>query len=1437
MYNPVSSYRIQFSRSFTLNDLERNIDYIKALGAGSIYASPVFAAVKGSAHGYDVTSPDRINPEIGTDEQFQRLSKLLQERGTGWIQDIVPNHMAFHHENPWIWDLLEKGTDSVYYRVFDIEQAVAGGKEKLMLPFLGSDPESAIKNHAIKIVLARGSFALKYYDNLWPLNFGSYRHIMKVHMEAAPLQLRDLWSRYDIENVVADSAFLNGGWEKFKKESAELWRSDPMTGSFTEQFASSLNNSPDLAGIITGMQHYEPCHWKDTSKRINYRRFFTVNGLICLRMEDKRVMKKHHRLIRELAEGGCIRGLRIDHVDGLRDPASYLGKLRSLAGGKSWVVVEKILGPGEKLPGNWPVEGTSGYDFLAMVNNLMIRPGDYTRLLRFWHRFTGITGSPDDIVYGSKKLILESHMKGEFDNICRLFEPLLIFAEKRGLADFNEKKGVTKAKMKEAVGEFMIAFPQYRLYPEEYPLCGKTKELASEIFSLALKRNPGLKNALRLLKDMILYDRTGEDEYYRLLRDFLDRLMQYTGPLAAKGVEDTAMYRYNCFIAGNEVGDSLYSRGMSTGKFHEAMISRLSRHPLSMNSTSTHDTKRGEDVRARLNALGELADEWTGLVRIWEKMNRDMKRDAGRPGNAESEKVRALSGKGVAAPSANEEYLIYQTIAGTFPFDEKAGREYVIRITDYLVKALREAKQNSNWEEPDEKYEEAVCHFAESLLNSRHGFLRSFIPFHRKLAWRGVVNSLAQLVLKCCSPGIPDIYRGTEVWDLSLVDPDNRRPADLEILNASLGKIIEKWKQNRSATVSELYHSAHDGRIKLLLTRILLNERNENPGLFLHGDYQPVEAGGKYGTNIMGFIRRHEETWLLCIVPLHSGALSSRNKGEHFSSIKWGNTHITVPEGAPEEWKNVITGEKLYQADTIPADKMIGQFPVAVLRGKRAPFVRKAGILMHISSLPGDYGTGDLGAEAYRFVDFLSLTFQSYWQVLPLSPVTGSQSWSPYSSPSAFAGNTLLVSPRSLYEEGLVSRSDLDLVSFRKSSRVNHEKALRFREMLLKKGWDRLREDTGSLLHGEFEEFCKRESYWLEDYTLFIAYKHRFGKKEWNRWPAGVKNRDEKTLKTGRYELAGIILFEKFKQFLFDRQWKKLKDYANNRGIRIFGDIPFYVSYDSADVWANQHLFNLRDNGKMKTVAGVPPDYFDKNGQLWNMPVYNWERIREKGYDWWIRRLGKNLELFDLLRLDHFRAFSDYWEIPAGEKTAVNGQWRTGPESDFFRVVKDNFPSMPFAAEDLGEIHRNVYDLRDEWGLPGMQVLQFGFDRDMATSIHAPHNHVFNSLVYTGTHDNNTVRGWYGNELDKEGKGRLQKYAGRKIKSSELHWELIRMAMSSPARLAIVPMQDYMGLGREARMNTPSTSRRNWLWKMKNMEIDKTTCARIREFTVTYNRI
>jgi 4-alpha-glucanotransferase len=495
---------------------------------------------------------------------------------------------------------------------------------------------------------------------------------------------------------------------------------------------------------------------------------------------------------------------------------------------------------------------------------------------------------------------------------------------------------------------------------------------------------------------------------------------------------------------------------------------------------------------------------------------------------------------------------------------------------------------------------------------------------------------------------------------------------------------------------------------------------------------------------------------------------------------------------------------------------------------------RGSGILLHITSLPSSYGVGDLGPGAYAFVDFLGQTKQSCWQVLPLNPTYPIYGNSPYSSISVFAGNTLLISPDLLIEEGLLSKEDLEPIPSFPEARCDFSKAIRYKDNLLERAYQHFNQRGDG--KESFEAFCAENSSWLEDFALFVVLRKRLDGKVWNQWPRELRDRDLKSLRAIKEECHNQIEREKFWQYLFFKQWRSLKDYCQEKGVRLFGDLAIYVSLDSADVWANPNLFKLDKEKRPAFVSGVPPDYFSETGQLWGNPVYRWSVLKKSDYRWWRERIAHNLRLFDIVRIDHFLGFVAYWEVPAGEKTAINGRWVKAPAKDFLNTLSKNFPHLPIVAEDLGAITPDVREVMNDFGLPGMKILMFAFGEDNPMHPFLPHNYEKNFLVYTGTHDNNTVRGWIEGEASSEDKKRLFRYLGREVSVEEIHWTFIRLAMMSVARWVILPMQDVLGLGGEARMNRPSIAHGNWEWRLLPGQITPSVSERLREMTETYGR-
>lgn len=1360
MYNPGATYRIQFHKEFTLEQLKRIIPYLAKLGIQTLYASPIFAATPGSTHGYDGIEPHKVNPEIGTRHQLRKCSKELSNHRIGWLQDIVPNHMAFDTQNEWLMDVLEKGAASQYAAFFDIQKSTKGAMQ-VMVPFLGDTLQNVIDNGELKIAYADNRLALKYFDTIYPISKESYPVILQTNNNDLPAEI-------------------------------------------IEAKVTAANSDKQLLQQIAEAQHYRLCMWQETDKAINYRRFFTINGLICLNIQDEHVFNYYHKVIKELADEGIFKGLRIDHIDGLYDPTQYLERLRSLAGEDAYITIEKILDAEETIPEQWPIQGNTGYDFLAMVNKLFANGKSERQFTHFYEQLTKDTTPVQQQLYTKKAAILYDHMAGELDNLYKLLtESGLV---EKSLNDEGSHQ------LKEAIAKLLIYCPVYRYYGNELPLDSSETAQLTAVFNNIKKDHPSLVNAIDVLEHIIIHKPVqGNEAYNKKAIHFYKRCMQFTGPLMAKGNEDTLMYTYNRFIAHNEVGDTALTFHLPVESFHRKMIERQAKWPLSLNTTATHDTKRGEDVRARLNTLTDIPAAWIKAVKQWQKENSTIVKNS--------------------MPDINDQYFIYQSLTGSYPMPGIAEEDYKERLQAYMQKALREAKIHSTWAAPNERYEAATNEFIAALFDKNTPFWNSFKTFHERITDYGIINSLSQLLLKFTCPGVPDIYQGTELWDLSFVDPDNRRPVDYD----KRAQILASLNDTKENLIDLLWNTRFDGRIKLWLTHLLLQERKQRKELFAQGLYIPLKTGGKYKDHIMAFARRYQHEWSIVAVPLHIAVLCEEQKKQP-SSVEWKNTHIILPKEMPEIFEHILQTEDIKHNYQLQIKDIFKKMPLAILRSKKMTTKRSAGVLLSIASLPSDYGIGDLGKGAREFADFLSKSNQSYWQLLPLNPIDAGARYSPYSSVSAMAGNILLLSPDLLQQDGLLSDEDVKEHRTEASDKVDYQEAERIKTLLFDKAYENYKSSSFPSLQSAYTAFCRHEAYWLDDFATYMILQTKFDK-PWFEWPDEYKERSPTALQQTITEHANDINKIKWLQFLFFRQWHQLKGYCRTRGIHLFGDLPFYVSYGSVDVWAHPEIFCLDDTKKINGIAGVPPDYFSEDGQLWGMPTYNWHELKNNHYKWWIQRIKKNLQLFDLLRLDHFRAFAEYWQVPAGETTARNGTWKAGPGKDFFDVVKKEIGGLPFVAEDLGDKMEKVYMLRDEIGLPGMKVLQFAFGENMPYSVDIPHNYTPNCIVYTGTHDNNTTIGWYHQETNKADHKRLEQYLGSKVRIRNVHHALGRMAYSSIAATAILPMQDILGLDETHRTNTPGTDNANWLWRLKSDQLTIDIEDMLRNWTKFYNRI
>ncbi|MCU7549673.1 malto-oligosyltrehalose synthase [Chitinophagaceae bacterium LB-8] len=1407
MYNPVATYRIQFHKNFSFTDLEKIIPYLKSLGIKTIYASPIFESLKGSTHGYDTLNSSKIDPEIGTEEQLKEINNKLKTEGIGWLQDIVPNHMAFDSTNPWIMDVLEKGPQSVYAPYFDITWSGDMHQGRLMVPFLGSTLEDVVNRGELKIAYTDNRFVFQYYNMSYPLYPKSYATILdggeKLNLDALEQLIVQMPGMKQIEDAKAYSE----QWDEFRLQLAGVMKNKAVRSAIDARL-QQINKDKEKLLQIAGEQAYRLCHWQEADAKINYRRFFTVNGLICLNIQNEEAFLAHHEYIKTLVNKGIIQGVRVDHIDGLYDPTAYLGRLRQLTGEETYIVVEKILERREVLSKKWPIQGNTGYDFLAMVNNLFTQNESEDAFTDYYQELTDDFTSISHHIYLKKRQILLDHMGGELDNLYRLFIELNL-VEKRSFSSIRRED------LKDVIAEFLIQCPVYRFYGNKLPLEGAEAEGVQLILNRIRKTDTELISATGLLESVLLHrPHEGNEDYNSRVLQFYQRCMQFTGPLTAKGVEDTLMYTYNRFIGHNEVGDAPASFGLAPDEFHEKMKARQEQWPLSLNATSTHDTKRGEDVRARLNVLTDIPEEWFETVDEWQELTMELKEDD--------------------APDANDEYLIYQTLIGSYPMPGADDGDYKDRLLEYVQKAIREAKRYSNWTSPNEEYESSVKAFAKALLDKKKPFWNSFESFHQRVVDFGIVNSLSQLLLKLTCPGVPDIYQGTDLWDLSLVDPDNRRSVDYDKRGLLLESIVENESPSERL-LQELWETRYDGRVKLWLLKSVLQMRSEHPELFVRGDYIPLRVSGAYKNHVFAFARRYLQTWIIIAVPLHPTVLC-QEQNTSVNEIDWKNTAIVLPQELTSGWEHLLSHARSNPAKEIRIQEVFAGLPLAILRLFQTVGQRSAGILVHVSSLPSPFGIGDLGPEAKAFASFLYRCHQRFWQFLPLNPTEGGQGHSPYSSISSKAGNTLLISPELLVKDGFLHQSDLQGYYLPAESRVNYEEVERLKTDLFDKAWSNFQNNDYEAAKHLFEQFCEQEKEWLDDFAIYSVAKKIQKGKPWYEWPVSLKQRQPAAIKKLEQQQADAMNKTKWLQFLFMKQWKELKAYCNQLGIMLLGDLPIYVSYDSVDVWSHRDIFSVDSKGERIGMAGVPPDAFSADGQLWGMPVFRWDVLKERGYDWWIQRLKKNKELFDLVRLDHFRAFVSYWEVPAGSETARNGEWKEGPGSDFFSVVQQELGGLPFVAEDLGEVDETVYRLRDEFNLPGMKVLQFAFSEDIAHSPHIPHNYGENFVVYTGTHDNNTTLGWYRQEGQND-RYRLNQYLGYNVPENEVSRVLGRLAYGSVGRTVILPLQDVLSLDESARMNIPSSGEENWRWRLVPGQLNGNAEHLLREWTALYNRM
>lgn len=906
------------------------------LGITDLYASPIFKARAGSTHGYDVVDPNQLNPELGTEESFEGLVQQLKQHNMGWLQDIVPNHMAYDNENKYLMDVLENGPDSLYVDYFDIAWTspigndIGNTQERILAPLLGQFYSECLENGQIQLKYDQNGLSVNYYSLTLPLKLESYATFITQNLgklaktlgRRHPIFVRVLGILYMVKNILVDvTANQRKDQSDFVKGLLwELYTEHEEVKTFIDENLQLFNGEPgkpesfNLLDSLLSEQFFRLAFWKVGAEEMNYRRFFTVNELISVRVEQLKVFKNTHDLICKLVKEGKFTGLRIDHIDGLYDPTQYLERLREITG-DTYITVEKILQPGEELPDNWSIEGTSGYDYLNYVNGVFCQTDNQDKFTEIYGDITGLKTSFEQLVAEKKHLIVERNLAGDIDNLAVLLKK--IASKHRYGNDF------TVNGLKRALAEVLSRFPVYRTYinyeVNNQGITESDRSYIQEVIEAAKPHTPFLHNELNFIEKLLLLQY--EDSLTQAEKDqwlyCVMRLQQYTGPLMAKGVEDTAFYVYNRFISLNEVGGNPEHFGISISEFNDFNKKRQSRWLHAMSATSTHDTKRGEDIRARLNVLSEIPEEWQKQVRNWCEINRSHKRSIN---------------KSSPMPDRNDEYLFYQTLVGAFPFLEHEYASCVERVKDYVLKAIREAKVHTAWLRENSTYENAFTDFVTAVLepSEQNQFLKEFRPFQKWVAEYGIFNSLSQTLLKITSPGVPDFYQGTELWDFSLVDPDNRRPVDFETRQSYLKEIKEQVKTDILKLVDELLATKEDGRIKLFLIVQALKARCENLKVFQEGDYLPLEVTGKFKENILAFARSDGNRMSITITPRFLTSLIQ--PGEYpLGQQVWGDTCIQLPKEAPAVWKDAITNLMVKTDGNLLIGEALTSFPVALL--------------------------------------------------------------------------------------------------------------------------------------------------------------------------------------------------------------------------------------------------------------------------------------------------------------------------------------------------------------------------------------------------------------------------------------------------------------------------------------------------------------------------
>jgi (1->4)-alpha-D-glucan 1-alpha-D-glucosylmutase len=924
---PLSTYRLQFGRGFGFREARRLVPYLDKLGITDVYASPIFRAYSDSASGYDIVDPTALNPCLGSRDEFILLCDELKRHEMGLLLDIVPNHMSANASNLWWKDVLENGPSSQYASYFDIEwdppsQSRSG---KMLWPVLGAPYAEVLERQELCLTISRDGLAVRYFERNLPIDPATYA-VVFAHMlralpsngngEAASPAVTELAALAELSgsmppSTATDSETVHLRRSQSRELKQRLWKlytADREFRALLDECVQTFNGdsgdprSFDLLDDLLGQQPYILSFWRVAREKVNYRRFFDITDLVGVNVEEPDVFAATHSLIFQLVEEGWVTGLRVDHVDGLYDPAEYLRRLRERLP-DCYIVVEKILEQQETLSPEWPVAGTTGYDFVNAVSTVMVDAAGLDRLTETYQRFTGSTAKFDDVVYEQRKRVIEQLFVGEAHSLSL---HLNLMAELDRYA-----KDSSPQDLYTALVEVTACLPVYRTYTRSFQVRPQDVLQIEEALREARQRNPQLSESIwKFIRRVLLLDcpPSLSAEQRAGWRQFVQRWQQLSGPVMAKGKEDTTFYIYGRLLSMNEVGSQ--ERPWSIDEFHRFLEARAKNSPHTLNAGSTHDSKRGEDVRARIHLLAEMPEAWTRAVKHWQRWNARCKRII----------------HGAPVPGPNEEYLIYQALLGAWPLDPEEMPAFQERLQLALVKSWREAKLYTSWSQPDVEYENAIADFVTTILTpvAENRFLPDFVQFQSRVAASSVYVSLSQTLLRLTSPGIPDTYQGSELWDLSLVDPDNRRPVDFTQRQALLAG-------NGHRVPPDLLADWPTGEVKQFVTQKALCCRRDYADVFRAGDYIPLAAAGRQADHVVAFARHSGMAWVIAVAPRFPVALAKT--AAPVGKRVWADTELTFPQVAPRRWRNLFTGEDLEIAATGRAGvaALLGRFPVALL--------------------------------------------------------------------------------------------------------------------------------------------------------------------------------------------------------------------------------------------------------------------------------------------------------------------------------------------------------------------------------------------------------------------------------------------------------------------------------------------------------------------------